>query len=147
MASIRTWMQRTEIEIVEVDFDGDAHAFEIYVDGRRITTVYADTPEQTEDMRAGLDAGEDVKDWEDGNGNSVGTLIAERTGDGLRETLKRLEDEGMCHTDEFDGCIVWVDEVNGVKTDIDYVYETDKLYFRVNDLTDEDLKNVIIRGH
>lgn len=61
---IKTWNQNG-MTIYEVDFDGDRHAFEIYVDGMRVVTIYADSPEQTEDVRAILDAGGDVRDWED----------------------------------------------------------------------------------
>ena len=88
----RTWAQ-PGMEIDEVEFDGDRHAFEICVNGNHVVTVYADSPEQTEDMRAALDAGEDVRDWEDGLGNNVGLLIRQRTTD-LRDTLRELEDEG-----------------------------------------------------
>ena len=71
------WTQANGIVVDEVEFDGDAHAFAIYVDGRCVITIYADSPEQTEEMRARLDAGEDVRDWEDGDGDCVWTLIAE----------------------------------------------------------------------
>ena len=144
----RIWVQANGIVIEEVEFDGDRHAFEIYADGRHVVTIYADSPEQTEDMRAGLNSGEDVRDWEDGNGQCVGTLISERTGDGLRETLRRLESEGMCYNDPTwhgRGGTVWVDEVTGV-SDIFYEYETDDLDLLVDDLTDEELKNIIIAG-
>jgi len=144
MATIRTWKQRNGIEIDEVDFDDDRHAFELCIDGKHVITIYADTPEQTEDMRVGLDAGEDVRDWEDGNGRSIETLIAERTGDGLRETLKRLQSDGLCYTGRLgngaDGTI-W-EEANGIY----YEYVTDNLGLLVDDLTDEDLKNVVIGG-
>ena len=146
MASIRTWKQESGMEIDEVEFCDDAHAFEIYVDGRHVVTIYPDSPEQSEAMRASLDAGEDVRDWEDGDGNNVGTLIAERTGDGLRETLRRIEDAGTCYNDVrpflgVDG-IFWHDKVNGVY----YEYETDDMDLGVDDLTDEDLKDIVIGG-
>lgn len=73
--TIRTWEQKNRIQINEVDHDYDAHAFEITFKGKHIVTIYADSPEQTEDMRASLDAGEDVRDWHDGFGNHIGTLI------------------------------------------------------------------------
>ena len=144
MITIRNWEQKNGIEIHEVEFDGDRHAFEVCVDGNHVVTIYADTPEDTEGMRASLDAGEDVRDWEDGNGNCVGTLITQRT-TGLRDTLRELEDSGHCYNERLhpgkDGTI-WVDKVN----DIYYEYETDDMDNSVDNLTDEDLKNVAIRG-
>ena len=144
MASIRNWKQRDGIEIDEVEFDGDRHAFEVCVDGKHVVTVYADSPEDTEDMRASLDDGDNVRCWENGNGICIGTLIAERTGDGLRETLRRIEDAGTCYNEElYPGKFgtLWTDEVNHVY----YEYETDDLGLLVDDLTDEELKDVIIR--
>ena len=145
MATIRTWKQRNGIEIDEVDFDDDRHAFELCIDGKHVITIYADSPEQSEEMRAALDAGEDVRDWEDGSGSCIGTLIAERTGDGLRETLKRLQSDGVCYNGRLgngaDGT-VWVDKANGVY----YEYETDDIDLLVDDMTDEDLKDVIMGG-
>ena len=145
MATIRTWKQRNGIEIDEVDFDDDRHAFELCIDGKHVITIYADSPEQSEEMRAALDAGEDVRDWEDGSGSCIGTLIAERTGDGLRETLKRLQSDGVCYNGRLgngaDGT-VWVDKANGVY----YEYETDHIDLLVDDMTDEDLKDVIMGG-
>ena len=75
MASIETWKQKSGIEIDEVDFDGDAHAFKIYFENVHVLTVFAFSPEETVNIRASLNAGEDVRDWEDGNGVSVGTHI------------------------------------------------------------------------
>lgn len=69
-----TWTQNG-IEIDEVGCDHDAHAFEIYVDGKNVITIHAATPIESKDMRADLDAGDDVRDWEDGNGVSVETYI------------------------------------------------------------------------
>ena len=140
------WMQPSGVEVIEVEYDSDMYAYKVSVDGKHVITIYADTPEQTEDMRVGLDAGEDVRDWEDGNGRSIKTLIAERTGDGLRETLKRIEGAGTCYNDVrpflgVDG-IYWDDRVNGVY----YEYETDDIDLLVDDMTDEDLKDVIIGG-
>lgn len=142
---MRPWGQKNGIEIDEWTFGSDAHAFKIYVDGRHVVTIYADTLEQTDDMRARLDAGEDVRDWEDDSGRSVRTLIAERTGDGLRETLRRIEDAGNCYNEQLDNNkngTLWVDKVN----DVYYEYETDDLDIGVDDLTDEDLKNITIGG-
>lgn len=139
------WMMPSGVEIIEVEFDHDAHAYEIAYDGRHVVTIYTDTAEDTEAMRARLNAGEDVWDWEDGNGSCVGTLIRQRTGDGLRETLKKLEDSGHCYNERLhpgkDGTL-WVDKVN----DICYEYETDDMDNSVDKLTDEDLKNVVIGG-
>ena len=142
---MRPWGQKNGIEIDEVRVDRDRHAFTIYVDGNHIVTVYADTPEQADDMRASLDDGEDVRDWEDGNGNCVGTLIAERTGDGLRKTLRRIEDAGTYYNEHLGLCkdgTLWVDKAN----DVYYEYVTDDLDLSVDDLTDEDLKNVVVGG-
>lgn len=145
MARIKTWQQKNGIEIDEVEFDGDAHAFEMSVNGKHVVTIYTYTRESTEDRRVRLDAGEDVRDWWDCNGNSVWTLIKQRTGDGLRETLKRLEDAGTCYNGRLDNGkhgTIWVDKVIGAY----YEYETDDLDLGVDDLTDEDLENVIIGG-
>ena len=145
MASIRTWQQKNGIEIDEVEHDGDRHAFEVRVDGKHVVTVYADSPEDTEDIRARLDDGHNVRCWDDGNGNCVGTLIRQRTGDGLRETLRGIEDEGGCYNGELIHGVYgtyWVDRVNAIC----YEYVTDDLGLLVDDLTDEDLKNVIIEG-
>jgi len=140
------WIQSSGVEIWEMEFNDDAHAFAIAYDGRHVVTVYADSPENTYDLREALDANEDVRDWEDGDGNNVGMLIRQRTGDGLRETLRRIEDAGTCYNDArpflgVDG-IFWHDRVNGVY----YEYETDNMDLLVDDLTDEDLKNVMIGG-
>ena len=75
MASIRNWKQSNRIEVDEVEFDGARHAFEISFRGKHLITIYSDTPGQSMDMRASLDDGEDVREWEDGDGVSVGTLL------------------------------------------------------------------------
>ena len=139
------WIQSSGVEIWEMEFNDDAHAFAIAYDGRHVVTVYADSPKDTEAMRASLDDGDDVRDWENGTGICIGTLIRQRTGDGLRETLKRIEDAGTCYNAKLDNGAdgtLWVDEVY----DIYFEYETDDEDLLVDDLTDEDLKNVIIRG-
>ena len=146
MITIRNWKQENGIDIDEIElFNDGAHAFQIYVDGGHITTIYADSPEQSEEMRVALDAGEDVWDWEDGSGHCVGTLIAQRTGKGLRKTLKRLQRDGVCYNGRLgngmDG-IIWVDKANGVY----YEYETDDEDLLVDDLTDKDLRDVIMGG-
>jgi len=144
MASIRNWKQRDGIEIDEVEFDGDRHAFKIYVDGKHVVTICADSSEQTEDMRSSLDAGEDVRDWEDGNGHCVATVIRQRT-TGLRETLRRIEDTGTCYNGDL--CngkfgTYWVDNSFGTL----YEYETEVMDLGVDDLTDDDLLEVRIGG-
>ena len=144
MASIRTWQQTSGIEIDEVELDGDRHAFEVCVDGKHVVTIYADSPENTYDLREALDANEDVRDWEDGDDNNVGMLINQRT-TGLRETLRGIEDEGGCYNGELiNGAYgtYWIDKVNAIC----YEYVTDNLDLGVDDLTDEELKNVIIGG-
>jgi hypothetical protein len=98
----------------------------VCVDGCYITTIYADSPEQSEEMRV--------------------ALIAERIGGGLREALRRLEDAGTCYNSRlFMGGVygtLWVDKVNNIY----YEYETDDMDLGVDDMTDEDLKDVIIGG-
>ena len=145
MASIRNWKLKNGIEIDEVELDGVRHAFEVCVDGKHVVTIYADSPENTYDLREALDANEDVRDWEDGDGNNVGMLIRQRTGDGLRETLRGIEDEGGCYNGELTHGAYgtyWIDKVNAIC----YEYVTDDLGLLVDDLTDEDLENVIIGG-
>jgi len=139
-----TWTQNG-VEIDEIDFDGDAHAFEMSVNGRIVVTIYADSPEDTYVIRDGLDAGEDVRDWEDGNGNSVGMLIRQRTTD-LRDTLRGLEDAGLHYNGELRNNdkygTYWVDKSTGTL----YEYEMDDDALNVDDLTDEDLENIRIGG-
>jgi len=139
------WIQPSGVEIIEVDYDHEAHAYEISYDGRHVVTIYTDTPEDTEVIRARLNADEDVRDWEDGNGRCIGTLIAERTGDGLRETLKRLERDGECYCNNrlgngADGTL-WVDKANGVYYEFANDYQ-----FQADEMTDEDLRRVIMGG-
>ena len=115
------------------------------VNGRTVVTIYADSPKDTYNIREALDANEDVRDWEDyWDGNNVGMLIRQRT-TGLRDTLRELEDEGCCYNGEL--CngkfgTYWVDKSTGTV----YEYVTDDLGLLVGDLTDEDLKKVIIGG-
>ena len=138
-----TWTQNG-IEIDEVELDGDRHAFEMSVNGRTVVTIYADSPEDTYDIREALDANEDVRDWEDWDGNNVGMLITQRT-TGLRDTLRGIEDEGRCYNGEL--CngkfgTYWIDKSTGTL----YEYETDDLDLFVDDLTEEDLENIKIEG-
>jgi hypothetical protein len=144
MASIRNWKQRDGIEIDEVELDGDRHAFEMSVNGRTVVTIYADSAENTYAIREALDDSVDVRDWEDGDDNSVGLLIEQRT-TGLRETLRRIEDAGCCYNGELiHGAYgtYWIDK----HTDTVFEYVTDDLGLLVDDLTDEDLENVMIGG-
>ena len=75
MAKVRTWKQSNGIQIDEVEYDGDAHAFAVSANGKHLISIYADTPRQSSDMRACLDADEDVREWEDGYGVSVEMLM------------------------------------------------------------------------
>ena len=139
----RIWKQINGIEIDEVILLGDAHAYEVYVDGNHVVTIYAETPEEIDDIATHLNEGHDVRDLDDGYGNNVGTLIAQRTGNGLRETLKRLEEAGTYYNEHLGLCkdgTLWVDKAN----DVYYEYVTDDLDLSVDDLTDEDLKNVVV---
>lgn len=138
------WMLPSGIEIFEVEYNSDMYAFKVSVDGRHVVTIFPVTPEDTEAVKAGLDADEDVRDWEDRNGNRLGTLIRQRT-TGLRETLRELEGAGACYNGEIfdDGRgTCWVDRVHSII----YEYETEDPDLLVDDLTDEDLKDIIIRG-
>jgi hypothetical protein len=59
------------VEIVEVEFDYDLHAFEIYRGDELIHTI---TPASIEDMnhiKKELDNGESPDGWEDGMGNTI----------------------------------------------------------------------------
>ncbi len=144
MATIRTWKQRNGIEIDEVDFYDDIHAFEMSVNGRTVVTICADSPEDTYNIREALDANKDVRDWEDGNGNNVGMLIRQRT-TGLREALREIEDAGRCYSGELrNGQLgtYWIDKSTGTL----YEYETDNEALNVDDLTDDDLLEVRIGG-
>ena len=145
MKYIRTWKQKSGIEIDQVDFDGDRYVFDVYVNSKHVATIYPDSPEDTENIRIGLNLGEDVRDFENGHGRNIGALIAERTGDGLRETLRRIEGagdryNGVMRSNHQDG-VIWGDKVNGIY----YEYET-YLDLKVDDLTDEDLNDIRVWG-
>ena len=71
------WTQPSGVRITEIEYDYDAHAFELSYKGLHIVTIYAQSPEDTLAIRTSLDAGDDVREWEDGNGNCVGTLTDE----------------------------------------------------------------------
>lgn len=67
---MRTW-NREGYQVVEVEFDGDLHEFEVIKNDDVVATI---TPSSIEDMKqivADLDAGEDVNGWEDGMGNTI----------------------------------------------------------------------------
>ena len=67
---MRTW-ERKGYEVVEVEFDGDLHEFEVVKDGEVIATITPDTIEDMEQIIEDLDNGEDVNGWEDGMGNVI----------------------------------------------------------------------------
>lgn len=84
--TVNTWKLRNGVEIKETRFCGDL-AFEVGVDDVFVTSIPSGSTEQSDEMRDALDRGEDVRDWEDGHGNSVGTLI-EKT-----RTMEHEEEE------------------------------------------------------
>lgn len=67
---MRTW-NRKGYEVVEVEFDGDLHEFEVVKDGEVIATITPETVEDMEQITKDLDNGEDVDGWEDGMGNTI----------------------------------------------------------------------------
>lgn len=72
---MRTW-QREGYKVVEIDFDGDLHEFEIikqdYIeDDELVATITPSTIEDMEQIIMDLDSGEDVVGWEDGKGNTI----------------------------------------------------------------------------
>ena len=67
---MRTW-ERKGYEVVEVEFDGDLHEFEVVKDGEVIATITPDTIEDMEQIIKNLDAGDDVDGWEDGMGHTI----------------------------------------------------------------------------
>lgn len=67
---MRTW-NRKGYEVVEVEFDGDLHEFEVIKNGEVVATITPDTIEDMEQIIADLDNGEDVDGWEDGMGNTI----------------------------------------------------------------------------
>lgn len=160
------WIQPSGIWITETEYDHDAHAFVVTKDDKYITTIYADTLEEIEDIRTGLNAEEDIREWDDGTGISVdwrlktralnhslvldkikafGTVYIIRDRSGLRETLRKIEDSGTCYHGEIShDCYgtLWVDH----ERDIYYEYETDNPDVLADDLTDEDLRDVIMGG-
>lgn len=67
---MRTW-ERKGYEVVEVEFDGDLHEFEVVKDGEVIATITPDTIEDMDQIIKDLDSGEGVDGWEDGMGNTI----------------------------------------------------------------------------
>ena len=67
---MRTW-KRNGYEVVEIEFDGDLHEFEVIKDDEVIATITPDSIEDMESIIADLDAGKGVNGWEDGNGNTI----------------------------------------------------------------------------
>ena len=141
---IGAWIQPSNIWIVESEYTSDAHDFVITIDDKYISTIYADTLEEIEGIRVRLNAEEDVRGWADSNGDNVGMLINQRTA-GLRETIRVIENAGRCYSGELrNGKLgtYWVDNDTGTL----YEYETDNEALNVDDLTEEDLDNIMIEG-
>ena len=67
---MRVW-KREGYEVVEVEFDGDLHEFEVVKGDEVIATITPDTIEDMEQIIADLNNGEDVDGWEDGMGNTI----------------------------------------------------------------------------
>ena len=84
------WIQPSGIWIVESEFDGGRHSFEITYDDMYIDTIYADTPEEIEDISARLNAEEDVREWDDGFGISLVQLLKPRTS-AHRDILNKIK--------------------------------------------------------
>lgn len=73
---MRTW-KRNGYEVVEVEFDGDLHEFEIVQNDEVIATITPNTIEDMEAIIKDLNNGEDVNGWEDGMGNTIYIEIKE----------------------------------------------------------------------
>lgn len=94
---------------------------------------------------------EAMKEWDYDDDDIVGlvceedvemnTNITEKTIDGLRETLQLIEDAGTRYNEElYPGKYgtIWVDKDNGIY----YEHVTDDLDLSVDDMSDEDLKDI-----
>lgn len=59
--------------IVEIAYDHDCHAYEVYVDDQLISTIYPDCVEASDSIRNDLDNGACpvCERWEDGCGNTI----------------------------------------------------------------------------
>ena len=69
--------------------------------------------------------------------------ITEKTIDGLRETLQLIEDAGTCYNVELHPGkygTTWVDKVNGIY----YENVTNDLALGVDDMSDEDLEDIVV---
>jgi hypothetical protein len=70
MNEMRIWA-RVGYEVVEKEFDGDLHEFDVVKDGAVIATITPPSIEDMEQIVADLDDDEDVHGWEDGMGNTI----------------------------------------------------------------------------
>ena len=60
---MRTW-KRNGYEVVEIEFDGDLHEFEVIKDNKVVATITPNSIENMEAIIADLDAGKDVNGWD-----------------------------------------------------------------------------------
>lgn len=69
---MREWKFENGIEVYEVEFDYDLHAFKVYNGDDFLGTVYPSTIADMEECIQNLDEGNDPIStcWEDGNGNT-----------------------------------------------------------------------------
>ncbi|MCR6116621.1 hypothetical protein HXA31_20035 [Salipaludibacillus agaradhaerens] len=67
---MREW-KREGYEVVEKEFDGDLHEFDVVVGGEIIATITPNDIEDMEEIIKDLDNGEGVNGWEDGMGNTI----------------------------------------------------------------------------
>lgn len=67
---MKTW-KREGYEVVEKDFDGSLHEFDVVKDGQVVATITPSTLEDQVQIIEDLDNGEDVNGWEDGMGNTI----------------------------------------------------------------------------
>ena len=67
---MRTW-KRNGYEVVEIEFDGDLHEFEVIKDNKVVATITPNSIENMEAIIADLDNGKDVNGWDDGMGNTI----------------------------------------------------------------------------
>lgn len=67
---MRKW-KNNNIEIEEIPYNADLHAFEVYKDAQKLGVIYPDSVEAMEEIAERLDAGEDPVSGgrEDGLGN------------------------------------------------------------------------------
>ncbi len=67
---IRMW-ERKGYSVVEMEFDGELHTFDIIKGEEVIATITPNTIEDMNQIIKDLDNGEDVDGWEDGMGNTI----------------------------------------------------------------------------